>query len=110
MSTQHIRNDAIVKTIMGIIGIAVSLIIIYFITDFIGIGDWIRGNTVWVITFIILSAVVLLEGDITDNSELLRDNMANLKEEMLEKIETLELDIDYIKNTVKELKKGIGPS
>ncbi len=108
MSTQRIGTDAIVKTIMGIIGIAVSLVITYYITDFIGIGDWIRGNTVWVITFIILSAVVLLESDISGNSELLTDNMANLKE-MLEKIETLELDIDYIKNTVKELKKGIGP-
>ena len=99
------KGEAMTQTWINLIFSLLFILVVAFISDFIGIGDWIRKNSVWIMLF----AIVLLElnsiGSINRLWLFIKRNSENEHEDLTKKIGQLVIDMDFIKNTMKELKE-----
>jgi len=101
---EYEKMNTVGKTIAQAICVAIGFVVLYFAVEFLGFGDWVRKNSVWLITF----ALVIVAIFITNLAEWVIETTRHVansdKDDLLEKLKDLELDIDYIKNSVKVLK------
>jgi len=91
--------------LINIIFSSLFFLIVAFISEFFGIGDWIRRNAVWFLLFAIVVVELDLIGTIQQLARLIKSDTNNEQKELMEKIGQLAIDVDFIKNTVKELKE-----
>lgn len=98
------KLDKIGKAIAQTLPFITGFIIIYFAVEFLGIGDWVRKNSIWFITFMVVVVGIFINNLTEWATEVIKCNADDDKNLLLEKLKDLELDIDYIKNTMKDLK------
>jgi len=95
------RWNAITNIIFSFLFFGIAALI----CEVFGIGDWIRRNTVWFLLF----AIGVAELDLTRTAEqfyrLTKGNTGEEEEDLMKQIHQLETNVNYIKNTVKELKE-----
>lgn len=98
------KMDAIGKAIAQSIIVPVPFIILYFVIEFLGYGDWVRRNAVWIITLVLLIGAIIIANLAKWVIETTRHTANSDKDDLLEKLKDLELDIDYIKTSIKNFK------
>jgi NhaP-type Na+/H+ or K+/H+ antiporter len=98
------KMNTIGKTIAQAIGVVVGFIILYFAVEFLGFGNWVRKNSIWVITFALVMGTIFITNLAEWVIETMRHAADSDKDDLLEKLKDLKFDIDYIKNGVKVLK------
>jgi hypothetical protein len=91
------KMDAIGKAIAQSIIVPVPFIILYLAIELLGYGDWVRRNSVWIINFALLIGTIIIANLAKWVIETMRHTANSNKDDLLEKIKDLELDIDYIK-------------
>ena|SRR4030042_3449602 len=99
------ENDRITQSWTNLIFSSLFILIVAFISYFIGIDDWIRKNSVWLVLFVIILVELDCIGSIDRLWLFIKRNSKNEHEDLMEKLGQLVIDVDYIKNTVKELKE-----
>lgn len=98
------KTDMIGKTIAQSLPFIAGFIIVYFAVEFLGVGDWVRKNSIWFITFIVVMVGILINNLARYIIDVLEYKTDADKDLLLEKLKDLDLDIDYIKNTIRALK------
>ena len=91
---------------MNLIFSGLFILIVAFISYFVGIDGWIRQNSVWFMLFLIILVELDCIGSIDRLWLFIKRNSENEHEDLMKKLGQLVIDVDYIKNTVKELKEG----
>ena len=99
------ENDRITQSWTNLIFSSLFILIVAFISYFIGIDVWIRKNSVWLVLFVIILVELDCIGSIDRLWLFIKRNSKNEHEDLMEKLGQLVIDVDYIKNTVKELKE-----
>ncbi len=98
------KTDKIGKTIAQTLPFITGLVIMYFIVNFLGIGDWVRDNSIWFITLLVVVLGIFINNLAEWIRETIKSHVDDDKEMLLEKLKELELGVDYIKNSIKGLK------
>ena len=99
------ENEKITQSWINLIFSSLFILIVAFISYFVGIDDWIRKYSVWFVLFVIILVELDCIGSIDRLWLFIKRNSENEHEDLMEKIGQLVIDVDYIKNTVKELKE-----
>lgn len=98
------ENESKRQGLMNIFFSFLFFAVVAFISEIVGIGDWVRRNAVWFVLFAV--GVVELDniGTIQQLWRFIKNNSENEHKDLMEKIGKLTTDVDYIKITMKELK------
>ena len=96
------KLDKLGKTIAQTIAVFIGVAVIYFLVELLGFGDWIRRNSIWLIIFAVITLGVFINNLSDSVIAVIKRNSSNDKDMLLDKIKDLELDIDYIKNSIKD--------
>ncbi|MEK6777050.1 MAG: hypothetical protein AABY87_09240 [bacterium] len=54
------KMNAIGKTIAQAIYVAIGFVILYFAVEFLGFGDWVRKNSIWLIMFTLVILAIFI--------------------------------------------------
>ncbi|MCF8034136.1 MAG: hypothetical protein K9K66_15665 [Desulfarculaceae bacterium] len=102
------KSQCFGKTIAQTLMIIAPFVVIYFIVYFLGVGDWVRNNASWIIFFILCVQFIFMNNLCEWVVNIAKDSAINDKEEILEKLCELELEVDRLRLKVSkgELETG----
>lgn len=98
------KMDMIGKTIAQSILVVIGFAIAYFAVEFLGFGDWLIKNSIWLIAFMLVVVAIFMTNLAKWIVAAMKHNVSSDKDLLFQQLKDLELDIDYIKNSVKVLK------